>query len=242
MLRAAIIEDNDRDAESLQSHLKRYARENKLEIETRRYDNGILFLEQYRGEYELVFMDIDMPAMNGMNVAKILRERDSHVLLIFVTALARFAVNGYEVDAFDFIVKPLQYNFFSAKMNRAVRKLASEPRQKMLIRSAEKTVSVFFDEIYSVDIFNHVLSFHLSDETVSTRGTMKDVMESLSGGSFAMCNKSFVVNLKHVQRIDGDEVVLTNGERLPISRPRKKEFMQQIADFYGNKKINLGRF
>ena len=242
MLRAAIIEDNDRDAESLQSHLKRYARENALEIETRRYDNGILFLEQYRGEYELVFMDIDMPAMNGMNVARILRERDSHVLLIFVTALARFAVNGYEVDAFDFIVKPLQYNFFSAKMNRAVRKLASEPRQKMLIRSAEKTVSVFFDEIYYVDIFNHVLSFHLAEETVSTRGTMKDVMESLSGGSFAMCNKSYVVNLNHVQRIDGDEVVLVNGDRLPISRPRKKEFMQQIADFYGNKKINLGRF
>ena len=98
MLRAAIIEDNDRDAEYLQSHLRRYARENKLEIETRRYDNGILFLEQYRSEYDLVFMDIDMPAMNGMHVAKALRERDTHVLLIFVTALARFAVNGYEVD------------------------------------------------------------------------------------------------------------------------------------------------
>ena len=242
MLRVAIIEDNDRDAEYLLSHLKRYSRENQIEIEVKRFENGIIFLEQYRGEYNLVFMDIDMPAMSGMQVAKALRERDTHVLLIFVTALARFALNGYEVDAFDFIVKPLQYNFFSSKMNRAVKKLASEQRTKMLIKSTDKTVSIFLDEILYVDIFNHVLTFHTQSETISTRGTMKDVMESLNGGTFAMCNKSCVVNLFHVQMIDGDEVVLMNGERLSIGRPRKKEFMQQIADYYGNKKINLGRF
>ena len=242
MLRTAIIEDNDRDAEYLLAHLKRYARENKLEIETKRYESGILFLDQYKGEFDIVFMDIDMPAMNGMNVAKELRERDTHVLLIFVTALARFALNGYEVDAFDFIVKPLQYNFFSSKMGRVIKKLASEQRMKLLIKTSEKTLSIFADEILYVDIFNHVLNFHLKEETVSTRGTMKDVMESLNESSFAMCNKSCVVNLNHIQMIDGDETVLTNGERLSISRPRKTEFMQQIADFYGNKKINLGRF
>lgn len=242
MLRAAIIEDNDRDAEYLLAHLRRYARENRLEIHTRRYESGILFLEQYRGEYDLVFMDIDMPGMNGMDVARALRARDGHVLLIFVTALARFALNGYEVDAFDFIVKPLQYNFFSAKMSRAQKRLSSEKRLKMLIKSSEKTLSVFIDEILYVDIFNHMLSFHLEGETVSTRGTIKDVMESLTGSSFALCNKSCVVNLRFVQSIDGDEAVLTNGERLSISRPRKTEFMQQIADYYGNKKINLGRF
>ncbi len=120
MLHVAVVEDNDRDAEYLLSPLKRYGRENNMEIEAKRYVNGILFLEQYRGDFDLVFMDIDMPAMNGMNTAKALREMDAHVVLIFVTALARFALNGYEVDAFDFIVKPLQYNFFSSNMSSAV--------------------------------------------------------------------------------------------------------------------------
>ena len=82
----------------------------------------------------------------------------------------------------------------------------------------------------------------MAEETVSTRGTMKDVMESLTDGSFALCNKSCAINLNYIQMIDRDEAVLTNGERLQISRTRKTEFMQQIADFYGNKKINLGRF
>jgi DNA-binding LytR/AlgR family response regulator len=242
MLRVAIVEDNDRDANYLLSHLKRYSRENNIEIESRRYENGILFLEGYQGEYDLIFMDIDMPAMSGMEAAKVLRERDAHVLLIFVTALARFALNGYEVDAYDFIVKPLQYNFFSSKMDRAMKKLASEKRVKLLIKTNEKTVSVFADDILYVDIFKHVLNFHTEQETISTRGTMKDVMESLNDGTFAMCNKSCVVNLSFLQMVDGDEVVLTSGERLQISRPRKTEFMQQIADYYGNKKINMGRF
>ncbi len=242
MLHVAVVEDNDRDAEYLLSHLKRYGRENNMEIEAKRYVNGILFLEQYRGDFDLVFMDIDMPAMNGMNTAKALREMDAHVVLIFVTALARFALNGYEVDAFDFIVKPLQYNFFSAKMSRAVKKLSSEQRVKLLIKSNEKTVRLFADEIVFVDIFNHVLTFHTEQETVSTRGTMKDVLETLNDGSFVLCNKSCVVNLHHVQMIDGDDVVLTDGIRQQISRTRKTEFMQRIADFYGNKKINLGRF
>ena len=77
---------------------------------------------------------------------------------------------------------------------------------------------------------------------MSTRGTIKDVMETLDDGNFALCNKSCVVNLRHIQMIDGDEAVLDNGDRLQISRPRKTAFMQQIADYYGNKKINMGRF
>ncbi|MBQ8136388.1 MAG: response regulator transcription factor [Clostridia bacterium] len=242
MLRVAAVEDNDRDAEYLMSHLKRFARENSVEIEAKRYENGILFLEGYRGEFDIVFMDIDMPAMNGMNTAKALRNVDAHVVLIFVTALARFALNGYEVDAFDFIVKPMQYNFFSAKMQRAVKKLSTEQRVKLLIKTNEKTVRLFADEIVYVNIYNHMLTFHTEEENVSTRGTMKDVLETLNNGSFAMCNKSCVVNLNHVQSIEGDEVVLTGGIRQQISRPRKTEFMQQLADFYGHKKINLGRF
>ena len=99
---------------------------------------------------------------------------------------------------------------------------------------------IFADEIIYVDIFNHVLTFHTEQGQFSTRGTMKELMETLDGSLFAMCNKSYVVNMRHIQMIDGDEAVVANGDRLPISRPRKTAFMQQIADFYGNKRINGG--
>ena len=242
MLRIAIVEDQEKDANLLISYLQRYGREKNLEIEATHFKNGILFLQQYRGEYDIVFMDIDMPVISGMNTAQSLREIDPHVLLIFVTALARFALNGYEVNAYVFIIKPVQYSHFITKMERAEKKLSTEKRTKLLIKTNEKAVSVYTDEILYVDIYNHMLSFHTTEGVVSTRGTIKDVMETLNYSCFTLCNKSCVVNLRFVQMIDGDEVLLSNGERLQISRPRKTEFMQQIADYYGNKKINMGRF
>ena len=242
MLHVAIVEDNDRDAEQLSTYLQRFSKQNSVEINVERFTNGLLFLQSYKGNFDIIFMDIDMPMMGGMDTARTLRKIDPHVLLIFVTALARFALNGYEVDAYDFIVKPLQENFFSAKMHRAMKKLSSEQRVRLLIKSGEKTVRVFADEIMYVDIFNHQLTFHTEQGDFSTRGTMKDVMDNLNTGHFSLCNKSILVNLNHVEMVDGDEVVMASGVRLPISRPRKTEFMQQIADFYGNKKINLGRF
>ena len=93
-----------------------------------------------------------------------------------------------------------------------------------------------------MDIFNHVLTFHTEQGDFTTRGTMKDAMENLDEGQFSLCNKSILVNLRHVQMVDGDEAVMTGGDRLPVSRPRKTAFMQSIADFYGNNKINMGRF
>ena len=241
MLRIAVVEDNGRDAEQLLSLLRRFAQNNNLEIDTVRFENPLLFLVDYKGDYDMVFMDIDMPMMSGMEAARSLRKIDSHVMLIFVTALARFALNGYEVDAYDFIVKPVQENFFNVKMNRALKKLAAEQRTKLLIKTGDKSIRVYTDEVIFVDIYNHVLSFHTEHDVISTRGTMKDIQETLDSSTFAMCNKSCVVNMRHIQMIDGDEIVVTGGARLSISRPRKTEFMQQIANYYGNQKINMGK-
>ena len=242
MIRAAIIEDQEKDASILVSCLQRYGSEQHMEIEISCFQNGILFLRQYRGNCDIIFMDIDMPMIDGMNTARSLRQIDPHVLLIFVTALARYALNGYEVNAFDFIVKPVQYSHFTGKMQRALKKLSAENRTKVLIKSSEKTFSVYTDEIIYVDIFNHMLSFHTTDNVVVTRGTIKDAVQTLNNSCFTLCNKSCIVNLRYVQMIENDEILLSNGERLQISRPRKTEFMQHIADFYGNKKINMGRF
>lgn len=242
MIRVAIVEDTQRDSDQLVSFLEQYSREKGTEFSISTFPNAIQFLQQYRGEYDMIFMDIDMPVLNGMNAAQSLREIDPSVMLIFVTALARYAVNGYEVNAFDFIVKPIQYNLFAAKMTRAVKRLAAAVRKKLLIRSGDKSVRVYVDEILYVEILGHNLTFHTERQSVSTRGSLKDAMEALEGDDFALCNKSCFANLHHVEMIDGDEAVMDNGDRLQISRPRKTEFMQQIADYYSNKKINMGRF
>lgn len=242
MYRIAIVEDTERDYAQLSEHISRFGKEKELEIEVIHFPNAIQFLRQYHGDFQVVMMDIDMPVLNGMDAAHRLREIDPSVVLVFVTALARFAVNGYEVNAFDFIVKPIAYPLFVSKMTRILKQLASTGRKKLLIHSGEKAIRVYEDEIIYVDIQGHTLTFHTERQNVTTRGSMKDAVEALDEEFFAMCNKSCLLNLHRIDQISGDEAVMDNGDRIQISRPRKTEFMQHIADFYANKKINMGRF
>lgn len=241
MLKIAIIEDYEHDAVVLRDALNSYARRQNLTFDITVFKNAIVFLQQYHTGYDIVFMDIDMPGMNGLSAAKSLREIDSQLMIVFVTALARFAINGYEVNAFDFIIKPIQQQIFDQKMKRCMRALNRITSPKLLIRTAEQSISVYTNEIILVDISKHVLTFMMHSRTISSRGTMKELCEVLDPNTFAMCNKSCMVNLYYVERIEGDSVVMTNQEQRTISRPRKTTFMQQIASYYGNRKINVER-
>lgn len=120
MINVAIVEDDKKAAERLSSFFSKYGAEHGIEFRTVHFESSVNFLSVYSCDYELIMMDIDMPEMNGMELVRRIRERDTEVMIIFVTNLAQYAVKGYEVDAFDFMVKPVTYAEFSMKMLRAV--------------------------------------------------------------------------------------------------------------------------
>src|SRR5699024_1579554 len=101
-----------------------YAEEKGLNIVIDTYQNAVVFLTNYQARFDVIFMDIEMPYINGMEGACKLREIDKATLLIFTTNLGHMAVKGYEVEAFDFVVKPLHYESLRLKLNRAVARLA----------------------------------------------------------------------------------------------------------------------
>ena len=109
MVRIAIVEDEQEQADRLQSHIRRYGEEHQIGTQVTVCSNVITFLEQYKAEFDIVFMDIMMPMMNGMDAAHLLREKDDKVMLIFVTSMRQYALQGYDVAAADFIVKPVPY-------------------------------------------------------------------------------------------------------------------------------------
>lgn len=226
MIKVAIVEDNKRECDVLVEYLQKFSP--KFEIKT--FDSAVVFLTGYTPTYDMVFMDIDMPFLDGMSAAAKLREVDRHVCLIFVTNLARFALDGYEVRAFDFIVKPYSYAVFAAKMTRAVKSLDLKPQREILIHTSTGSVRTDVSEILYVEISKHKITYHLVDKQVTGYGTLKTVESLIDDRLFVRCNSCFLVNLRFVIAIE-DKYVLVGKEKLLISYPKRQEFKKALTDY-----------
>lgn len=233
MLRCAIVEDSPRELEHLKDCLARYSAERDTPLEITAFGDAVSFLEKYRADYDIVFMDIELPGLNGMEAAHRLREMDQQVILIFVTNMAQFAVKGYEVDALDYIIKPAQYGPLSIKLDRAAQRWRTAA-ESVMVALPTGTQRLLLREIYYIEVQGHKLTYHTEKGQVAGSGTLQDTENRLRGRGFLRCNKCYLVNQKHIQAVNGSDVVLTNGETLPISRLRKKEFMEELARSMGN--------
>lgn len=228
----AIVEDSPAEAELLRSYFARFTREHGVDFTLTCFASGEEFLNKYRPAYDLVLMDIGLPGHNGMETAAALRERDRSVTLIFVTNMAQFAVKGYEVDAFDFVVKPVGYSNFALKLQRALNKLDTRRDSEVLVTLSDSMVRLSASQIKYIEISGHRMVYHTTDGELYAYGNLKEVEASLGGGMFARCNNCYLVNLNYVRAVQGHTVTVGTDE-LQISRPRRKAFIQALNDYLG---------
>lgn len=232
MLRLAIVEDDLDDSNKLKKMIGKYEKENKQHFEMRIFNNPITFLTNYQANYDLIFMDVQMPYMDGMTAAAKLREIDSDTTLIFITNMVKMATKGYEVAAFDFIVKPVNYELFALKMDRVMEKFSRKNDEKIIVSSDGTKVVLLLNGIYYIEVFDHQLVYHTDKGEYKTYGTMKKLARQLDNKGFHQCNKCYLVNLRYVQSVVKNSVTV-NGIKLQISHPRKKAFMEALNNYIG---------
>lgn len=229
----AIAEDEQQTYETIRGFLDWFSEENSLDLKITHFCNGLEISDGYRPEYDIILMDIDMPMVNGISAARKIREKDPSVIIIFVTNLSQYAIQGYSVQAFDYILKPLNYFAFSQFFQRAVAKLNISDKQDYItipIKEGIRKVSV--QDIYYIEIQNHTLFYHTAAGIFQTTGKMKAVEELLEVYHFSRCNNGFLINLAHVDSILNNDVIV-HGESLPVSRSRKKEFSAALVSYIG---------
>ena len=232
MIRIAIVEDERRERAHLRDCLAYMAEKEQLEFDIVEFGSGEEFLGGYQPVYDIVLMDIELPGINGMETAKALRRLDSFVLLVFVTNMVQYAVSGYEVDALNYILKPVNRFDFALKMNKAISRTAKQTEKSVQIRAGKDLYMLPVAAIRYLEVDGHYIVYHTTEGDYSEYITLKEAEKKLNKPYFVRCNRCYLVNLKYVSAVR-DDVVQVGRDELLISRPQKKAFLNALAVFIG---------
>lgn len=232
MIRIAIAEDDARCLDQLEQFIGQYGRETGRAFQISRFDNGEDLVERYQPEFDLILMDVDMPFMDGMTAAGYVRRVDPEVVIVFVTNLAQYAIQGYAVNALDYILKPLNYFSFSQRLGRALQYVHKRDASFLTVTVKGGAIKLEVDGIFYIERLGRQLMFHTRSGVHTSTATLQKVEQDLSGKGFARCNKGYLVNLEHVTGIQ-DGCAMVGGDRLLISRGRRASFLEALTDWVG---------
>ena len=233
MIRIAIVEDEDSYADELAGYLQHFQKESGVRLHITRYRDGDEIAENYPGGFDILLMDIQMRFMDGMTAAEKIRALDRDVVIMFITNRTDYAIRGYEVDALDYVLKPVSYFSLARKMERALERIGSRSGSVLSIPTRSGMINLRTQELLYVESLGHNLVYHTAENAFSVRGRLQDVEDKLTGSGFFRINKGCLVNLGHVDAVR-DGCAAAGGELLPVSRARRSDFMKALTDYISN--------
>jgi len=240
MIRIAIAEDEREFREQCESYVRRYCEEQDVQAEVCAFEDGMDLLEAEERDgkpWNILFLDVQMRHLDGFRTAQKIREKDEEAVIIFITTLAQYAVRGYEVDAMDYLIKPVTYDQFCLRMMKALHRTARSEEHYLLLPTEEGKEKVAVSRIRYVDVDRHTLRIHTGERVYEMRQTIGKMEETLRPYHFSRCDQSALVNLRAVTRVGRDTVDIDDGAgrtvTLPVSRSRKKPFLQELGAYLG---------
>lgn len=232
MFRVAVVDDDPFYIDDFKTHISHYQKENNMTIEVVTFSDGLKFISEYQPIYDILFLDIDMPFMNGMEVAKVVRKSDPNAIIIFITNMAQYAVKGYEVNAFDYVMKPIEYFSFSVKLKGAIAAVENTKEFIITIPWEDGSRNLKTSDLLFVEVRDHWLYFHTKEGEYRIFGTLNEVEKQLKEHHFVRSNNCYLINLKHVIHLRAYTVTLQGDYKLKISRARRKEVQFAFIDYY----------
>lgn len=236
LYRTLIVEDEPAEAQHLTELLRRYGQAHGHEFVITWHDSAIEMLEDH-GHYDLSLLDIQMPGINGMEAAALLRTYDDQIPIIFVTNLAKYAVKGYEVGACGFIVKPATYGNLTLALERALRTVTQNAGRTVTIPTESGLRVIPLRQIVYIEVMKHKLTYHIvGEEPVDARGSLVQLEEDLADAPVVRISKSCLANMDQISMLRSAEMQMANGDCLRISRTHKRNVVDKVTDYLGGRR------
>lgn len=232
MIRIAMVEDEAAVREQLMGYVQRYTRQYGTPFEVTEFTDGMEILEDYRPQFDIIFLDVEMKHLDGMETARRIRERDGGVLIVFITNMAQYAIRGYAVGALDYVLKPVPYFAFSQQLQKVEEQLRRRTRHYLAVPVEGGLRRLDTSRIYYIESEGHRVHFYTEEGDFAAPGALKALEEKLADRPFARCNSGYLVNLAQVQAVQQNTVEVGPYE-LQVSRPKRKSFLAALTDYIG---------
>lgn len=231
-LRVAIVEDEAEQTALLKRYLRTFAEENDIDLAIEAFSDGIGITNPYVPKYDLIIMDIQMRYQDGFKTAQIIRELDSQVVIMFITNMIQYALKGYEVAAFNFLLKPVDYADLSRELSRIMQKIQAVGSQSILLKSDGGLIQIDLSTILYSEKRGRKCDVHTTKGVIPVSSTLNVLEEVLDDPRFFRIHSGFLVNIFRIEKITKDTVIVGDAA-LPLSKHRVKDLLAKMAEEIG---------
>lgn len=227
MITFAICDDEPFMLDNIASQISEYMTKKKLLFRTDCFSCGRELLKS-NSSFDIIFLDIQMDEPDGMETARILRAQGCRSLLIFITVLREPVFDSFEVQAYDYLVKPLDKLRLCRTLDRAITSLNESSGQNLIIQTGNSCQVIPFSQIIYCEVLGRKIYIHRTDGRTLDHYDKMDHLENHMDSRFFRCHRSYLVNLDHVRKFDAGMIHLSDGSEIPVSRLRGQEFMKTL--------------
>lgn len=231
MLLIAVCDDIPIECADIAKQIETILKQSNTDFMIKKFFGG-LELIQSRESFDIIFLDIKMPNINGMELAKQIRKQGRQSIIIFITSASEYVFDAFDVEAFQYLLKPIQTDKLKNVLEKATKKMQIDANIDFLMISANRQIQkVFLKDILYIESIGRIAKIHCNNGTLETYEQIGILEDKLSDKFFFRCHKCFLVNLNFVDAFNKTEVRLENGEKIMLAKRRYEDFQKAILSY-----------
>ncbi len=233
-MRIAVCDDERNQNDLITEYIGIWAEKHEVPVEVYAYSSAIelLFYWSEGKRFDLAFLDINMKNMTGLDLARLLRKSGDRTNIVFITGLIDYVFQGYEVQAIDYLLKPVKKESCFTCLDRASEIISLRSKETFLLTMEGQSLRLNYNEIFAFEIFSHYVEAKTTKGEFRFKKNMGELEQELPNDRFFRCHRSFIVNLHYVNTVKKSEVLLDNGICIPVSKSRWNGMNEAFLHYY----------